>query len=419
MIVPSRPYEMIREFLRLESAGGILLVIATLCALLCANSILGSVYERFLQTPVAIQVGALKIAKPLILWINDGLMAIFFFLVGLEIKREFKAGELSSVSQVTLPGLAACGGMAVPALIYVAINAATPHTLSGWAIPAATDIAFALAVLSLLGSRVPSALKVLLLAIAIFDDLGAILIIAFFYTADLSQTALLLALLPIAGLILLNVAGVTLTMPYVLLGIVLWVLVLKSGVHATLAGVITALAVPLAQGRHSQRSVLEDLEEALHPWVVYGILPLFAFANAGVSFAGIGMHSFREPVMLGIALGLFLGKQIGIFGGLWLTIRSGLTPMPRETTWLQLYGVAVLSGIGFTMSLFIGSLAFPVGTFDAPVRLGVLTGSIVSALCGYALLRFAMPLGQPIDSEHHLPPDRPETLSGIGSKRKQ
>lgn len=390
MIVPSRPYEMIREFLRLESAGGILLVIATLCALLCANSALGSVYEGFLQTPVAIQVGALKIAKPLILWINDGLMAIFFFLVGLEIKREFKAGELSSVSQVTLPGLAACGGMAVPALTYVAINATTPQTLSGWAIPAATDIAFALAVLSLLGSRVPSALKVLLLAIAIFDDLGAILIIAFFYTADLSQTALLLALVPIAGLILLNFTGVTLTMPYVLLGIVLWVLVLKSGVHATLAGVITALAVPLAQGRHSQHSVLEDLEEALHPWVAYGILPLFAFANAGVPLAGIGMHSFREPVMLGIALGLFLGKQIGIFGVLWLTIRSGLTPMPRETTWLQLYSVAVVSGIGFTMSLFIGSLAFPAGGFDAPVRLGVLTGSIVSALCGYALLRFAI-----------------------------
>jgi NhaA family Na+:H+ antiporter len=377
MIVPGRPYEMIREFLRLESAGGILLVIATVFALLCANSALGPFYAGFLQTPVAIQVGALKIAKPLILWVNDGLMAIFFFLVGLEIKREFKTGELSSVSQVTLPGLAACGGMAVPALVYMAINAATPQTLSGWAIPAATDIAFALAVLSLLGGRVPSALKVLLLAIAIFDDLGAILIIAFFYTADLSQTALLLALVPIAGLILLNAAGVTLTMPYALLGIMLWVLVLKSGVHATLAGVITAFAVPLAQGRHSQHSVLEDLEEALHPWVAYGILPLFAFANAGVSFAGIGMHSFRDPVMLGIALGLFLGKQIGIFGVLWLAIRSGLTPMPRETTWLQLYGVAVLSGIGFTMSLFIGSLAFPVGTFDAPVRLGVLTGPIL------------------------------------------
>jgi NhaA family Na+:H+ antiporter len=399
MIVPGRPYEMIREFLRLESAGGILLVIATVFALLCANSALGPFYAGFLQTPVAIQVGALKIAKPLILWVNDGLMAIFFFLVGLEIKREFKTGELSSVSQVTLPGLAACGGMAVPALVYMAINAATPQTLSGWAIPAATDIAFALAVLSLLGGRVPSALKVLLLAIAIFDDLGAILIIAFFYTADLSQTALLLALVPIAGLILLNAAGVTLTMPYALLGIMLWVLVLKSGVHATLAGVITAFAVPLAQGRHSQHSVLEDLEEALHPWVAYGILPLFAFANAGVSFAGIGMHSFRDPVMLGIALGLFLGKQIGIFGVLWLAIRSGLTPMPRETTWLQLYGVAVLSGIGFTMSLFIGSLAFPVGTFDAPVRLGVLTGSILSALCGYILLRFAMPLRQPIDEE--------------------
>jgi Na+:H+ antiporter, NhaA family len=389
MIDTTRPYEMIREFLRLESAGGILLVIATICAIICANSALGGTYEAFLQTPVAIQLGALKIAKPLILWINDGLMAIFFFLVGLEIKREFKTGELSSVSQVTLPGLAACGGMAVPALIYAAINAATPQTLSGWAIPAATDIAFALAILSLLGNRVPSALKVLLLAIAIFDDLGAILIIAFFYTDDLSQVALLLALLPIAGLIILNLTGVTLTVPYVLLGIVLWVMVLKSGVHATLAGVITALAVPLTKGAHSQHSVLEDLEEALHPWVAYGILPLFAFANAGVSFAGIGMHSLSEPVMLGVALGLFLGKQIGIFAVLWATIRSGLTPMPRETNWLQLYGVSVVSGIGFTMSLFIGSLAFPSGTYDAPVRLGVLTGSLLSAICGYLLLSAA------------------------------
>ena len=389
MIPAARPYEMIREFLRLESAGGILLVIATIIAMVFANSALGGLYDGFLQTPVVVQFGALKIAKPLLLWINDGLMAIFFFLVGLEIKREFKAGDLSSLSQIALPGLAAIGGMAAPALIYVLINLAAPESLNGWAIPTATDIAFALAVLSLLGNRIPPALKVLLLAIAIFDDLGAILIIALFYTSDLSQTALLLSLLPVTGLVILNLRGVTSTAPYVLLGIVLWVMVLKSGVHATLAGVVTALAIPLIKGERSDHTLLEELEHALHPWVAYGILPLFAFANAGVSFAGMGLASLSEPVTLGISLGLFLGKQIGIFGIIWLTVALGLAAMPKDTTWHQLYGVATVAGIGFTMSLFIGSLAFPHGDRDAQIRIGVLTGSLASAALGYLLLRFA------------------------------
>ena len=287
--------------------------------------------------------------------------------------------------------------MVVPALIYVAINAGDGQAPRGWAIPAATDIAFALAVLSLLGNRVPAALKVLLLAIAIFDDLGAILIIAFFYTSDLSETAILLAILPIAGLVILNLRGVTATAPYVVLGVILWVMVLKSGVHATLAGVITALAVPLVKTDYSDHTLLEELEHALHPWVAYAILPLFAFANSGVSFTGMGPESLSEPVMLGIALGLFIGKQAGIFAALWLTIKLKLASMPTNTNWLQLYGVSLVAGIGFTMSLFIGSLAFPGHMFDAQIRLGVLAGSVASAVAGYLLLRIAMNAPAPAD----------------------
>ena len=378
--------DMIREFLRMESAGGILLVLATILAMVLANSGLGPLYDAFLETPVAIQFGALEIAKPLLLWINDGLMAVFFFLVGLEMKREFKAGELSSPARVALPGIGAIGGIALPALIYVAINAGSPENLAGWAIPAATDIAFALAVMSLLGNRIPVAAKVLLLAIAIFDDLGAILIIAFFYTGQLSQLSLILAVIPIVGLLILNLSGTTRLAPYVVLGIILWVLVLKSGVHATLAGVITALAIPMKKREGAEHSLLEELEHSLHAWVAFGILPLFAFANAGVSFAGMGLASFVEPVKLGISLGLFIGKQVGIFTFLWLTIRWGIAPMPQDTSWRQLYGVSLLAGIGFTMSLFIGSLAFEHTDFDAPIRLGVLTGSLLSAVAGFLLL---------------------------------
>jgi NhaA family Na+:H+ antiporter len=312
---------------------------------------------------------------------------VFFFLVGLEIKREFLEGELSSPAQVTLPALGAVGGMAVPALVYVLLNWGDAPNLNGWAIPAATDIAFALGILALIGARAPLALKVLLTAIAIIDDLGAILIIAVFYTDNLSLTALLLGVVPIVGLAVANRLGVRRLAAYVLLGIALWVCVLKSGVHATLAGVVTAMAVPLRPAGADRASLLEHAEHALHPWVAYAILPLFAFANAGVSFAGVGLHSFVEPVKLGISLGLFLGKQLGVFGMIWLAVRTGLAPMPEGVSWRQLYGVSLLCGVGFTMSLFVGSLAFEHASFEAPVRLGVLTGSLASALCGYLLLR--------------------------------
>ncbi len=390
------PLTLIREFIRLEAAGGIVLIAASAVALILANSPLGSFYFAFLDIPVAIQFGALEIAKPLLLWVNDGLMAVFFFLVGLEIKREFLDGELSSPSQIALPALAAVGGMAAPALIYAYINWDSPQNLNGWAIPAATDIAFALGVLALLGNRAPLSLKVLLMAIAIIDDLGAILIIAVFYTSNLSLEALLLGLVAVAGLVAVNRLRITHPAAYLLLGIALWVCVLKSGVHATLAGVITALAIPLAPADGDGKSMLKRLEHDLHPWVAFGILPLFAFANAGVSFAGIGVESFTEPVKLGISLGLFLGKQIGVFGMLFLCIALSLAPMPEGANWRQLFGVSLLCGIGFTMSLFIGSLAFEHSSFDAPIRLGVLTGSIACALLGYAVLRWASgPVAEP------------------------
>lgn len=380
---------MIRDFLKMEAAGGLFLVVATVLAMGFANTGLAGFYNDFLDIPVAIKVGGLEIAKPLLLWVNDGLMAIFFFLVGLEIKREFRVGELSSAAQIALPGIAAVGGVIVPAAIYWAANSGDPQNLNGWAIPAATDIAFAMAVISLLGDRVPTVLKVLLLAIAIFDDLGAILIIAFFYTNQLSYMSLLLAIVPILCLVVLNRMGVTRVAPYAVLGVVLWVLVLKSGVHATLAGVVTAMAVPLIRREGEKHTAFEELEHGLHRWVAFGILPLFAFANAGVSFAGIGLESFYEPVKLGISLGLFLGKQLGIFGLLWLAIVIGIAPMPRGVSWLHLYGISLLGGIGFTMSLFVGSLAFEHSGFDAPVRLGVLTGSIASAVFGFVVLKIA------------------------------
>ncbi len=383
------PVSMIREFLKLEAAGGIVLVVAAVFALILANTPLITYYTALIQTPVVIQIGALEIAKPLLLWVNDGLMAVFFFLVALEIKREFLEGELATRAQVTLPAMGAIGGMAVPALIYVFLNWGNTQNLYGWAIPAATDIAFALGILALLGDRVPLSIKVLLTAVAIIDDLGAILIIALFYTEDLSYIALLLSIVPLAGLILMNRLGVQRLAPYVLLGIVLWVCELKSGVHATIAGVLTALTIPLKPAAEGGRSLLKQLEHELHPWVAFGILPVFAFANAGVSFKGVGLYNFIEPVKLGISMGLFVGKQIGVFGMIWLAIRTGLAPMPPGTTWSQLYGVSLLCGVGFTMSLFIGSLAFEHSSFEAPIRLGVLTGSVLSGVCGYLLLRFA------------------------------
>jgi len=382
------PVTAISNFLRLEAASGILLIFAAAAALIMANTPLSGAYNAFLQVPIAVQVGALEIAKPSILWINDGLMAIFFFLVGLEIKREFFEGELSTPSQLALPTMAAIGGMVVPALVYLAFNMDNPEAINGWAIPTATDIAFALGILALVGSRAPLSLKILLTAIAIIDDLGAIVIIAVFYTENLSVVSLSWGGAFVAGLVVLNRLKVVRPAAYILLGTALWICVLKSGVHATLAGVITAFAIPMKGKAGAGDCLLENLEHTLHPWIAFLILPVFAFANAGVSFTGIGLDSFVEPIKFGISAGLFVGKQVGVFLMLWLGVKLGLSAMPKDTNWVQLYGLSLLCGIGFTMSLFIGSLAFEHSSFDVPIRLGVLTGSILSAVVGYLLLRF-------------------------------
>jgi NhaA family Na+:H+ antiporter len=374
------------SFLQHEAAGGFVLLAAAILALLVANSPLQHGYEHWLQSELTAGVAPIALSKTVLHWINDGLMAIFFFLVGLEIKREFLAGALSSRRRATLPIIAAFGGMAVPAIIYVLINSGDGNALNGWAIPAATDIAFAVGVMAVLGSRVPPALKIFLLALAIIDDLGAILIIALFYTADLSLQALGLAALGLLALAYLNHLHVVRIWPYVLVGLFVWVCVLKSGVHATLAGVATALAIPLAAGGPGAEGPLEKLEHALAPWVSFGVLPIFAFANAGVSLQGITPASFILPIPLGIALGLFLGKPLGIYGFARLAIANGLSEMPAATTSRQLLGAAALGGIGFTMSLFIGMLAFPDPAFATELRIGVLTGSVLSAVLGYVIL---------------------------------
>jgi len=380
----------IQRFVRLESLAGIALLGAAALGMLIANSPLASWYERFLTVPLEVRIGEAALSKPLLLWINDGLMAVFFLMVALELKREVLEGELSKRSQVALPLVAALGGIVVPALIYAVVNAGDPEALRGWAIPAATDIAFALGVLAMLGDRVPSSLKTFLLSLAVFDDLGAILIIAAFYTDEISWTAKGLGLVVTALLFLLNRSGVTRTGPYLLLGAVLWVCVLKSGVHATLAGVIVGLMIPHQRQDGHGRSPLKELEHALHPWVAFMIVPLFAFANSGVSLAGIS-GAMLDPVALGIVGGLFLGKMLGVFSAAAILIRSGAAKLPQGSTWASLFAVCVLSGIGFTMSLFIGTLAFEYTArdFSVPLRLGVLTGSLLSATVGFALLRRA------------------------------
>jgi len=375
--------------LRLDPAPGIVLVAAAALALLANNSPLASWYDALLDTPASVRIGTLGIDKPLLLWINDGLMAVFFLLVGLEIKREMLEGNLSRPGQILLPALAAVAGMVVPAAVFVWINRDDPAVLAGWAIPSATDIAFALGVLSLLGSRVRVSLKVLLTAIAVLDDLGAIVVIATFYTADLSTASLVLAAIAIAGLALLNRAGVRHLGPYVLVGLFLWTCVLKSGVHATLAGVALGLSIPL-RGDTAESSPLVQLEHALHSWVAFGILPVFAFANAGVSFAGIGPERLVAAVPLGVALGLFLGKQIGIFGAIYALVKLRVTEMPAGATWPMIYGISLLCGIGFTMSLFIGTLAYDSAAHAADVRLGVIVGSLLSAAAGYLVLSRAV-----------------------------
>lgn len=380
-----------QAFFENEYAGGIVLMLAAASAVILSNSPLNWIYSALLDTPVVIQIGALALDKPLVLWINDGLMAVFFFLVGLELKREILEGRLSSVKQAALPVIAAIGGMVVPALIYVALNFGDAAALGGWAIPAATDIAFAVGVLALLGARVPIALKVLLLALAIIDDLGAIIIIALFYTSDLSLSVLMVAAGGIAALWCLNYRDVTRTGAYVAIGVVIWVCVLKSGVHATLAGVIVALFIPLRSGSGARPSPLERVEHGLSPWVAFLVIPIFAFANAGVSLKNLPDDGLISGIPLGIALGLFLGKQVGIMTFVYAAVRFRLAELPSGVTWSQTYGMAVLAGIGFTMSLFIGTLAFSDPASGAAVRIGVLAGSMASALLGYVILRSTLP----------------------------
>lgn len=377
---------MIREFFRLEAAGGILLGIAAILAIVIENSPFRNLYDYFLNTPVAVQIGTFAIDKPLLLWINDGLMAIFFLLVGLEIKREILEGQLSSKDQVILPVIAAFGGLAVPAIIYSYFNWGT-NSMNGWAIPTATDIAFALGVIMLLGKRVPESLKICLVAIAIIDDLAAIVIIALFYTKSLSIISLGFATLSIITLYIMNRRGVTKIAPYMIVGIFLWACVLKSGVHATLAGVVIALFIPLRAKNKLGESPARLLESGLHPWIAYSILPIFAFANAGVSLKGLSLEMLLHPVTLGIALGLFFGKQIGIMLVTSICVVTKICKLPKDVKWLQYYAMSLVTGIGFTMSLFIGTLAFDHTDNQTFIRLGVITGSILSGVSGFILLK--------------------------------
>ena len=380
-----------REFLRLESAGGLLLVAAALLALVLANTPLAEVYTRLLGLKLTVMVESVGVSKPLLLWVNDGLMAVFFLLVGLELKREVVEGELSRPEQIALPALAAVGGLVVPAVIYWLVNRGNPEGLNGWAVPTATDIAFALAVLTLLGNRVPASLKVFLTTIAIFDDLAAIIIIAVFYSGDLSTSALVAAGVGVAALFALNRMGVKSLAAYLIIGIFIWFFVLKSGVHATLAGIAVAAFIPLEGG--DEHSPSRHLEHILHPWVAFGVLPLFAFANAGLPLDGVTLGDVTGTVSTGIILGLVVGKQIGVFGMTALIIGLGLARKPEGASWAMLYGVALLCGIGFTMSLFIGSLAFEHGGFSntAALKIGVISGSVASAVCGWLVLHLSLP----------------------------
>jgi NhaA family Na+:H+ antiporter len=380
----------LEEFIKKESSAGITLIFVTILALLLKNSALSELYNTFLHTPVEIRFGALHIDKPLMLWINDGLMAIFFLLIGLEVKRELIEGHLSTISQVVLPGIAAVGGMVVPALFYIYFNQGQPLAMRGWAIPTATDIAFALGILTLLGNRVPASLKVFLLALAIIDDLGAIVIIALFYTVDLSTMSITIALLSIATLIIMNNRGVVKKAAYFIVGTILWVSVLKSGVHATLAGVALAFTIPLksVDKEGNEFSLSKSIEHDLHFWVAFLVLPMFAFVNAGVDLREVSFESMLGPVPLGIMAGLFLGKQIGVFGFSFIAIKLKLATLPANSNWLQLYGVAVLTGIGFTMSLFVDSLAFEDDAlYEYADRLAILGASFLSGIVGYLILR--------------------------------
>ena len=388
----NQKHSFITAFFRLESAGGIFLMLSALLAIVFANTNLEPYYRMFLSTPVEIRIGELEIAKPLLLWINDGLMAVFFFMIGLELKRELLEGELSDIKNIILPGIGAIGGMLMPALIYLYLNSDDSIATKGWAIPAATDIAFALGVLTLLGSRVPASIKIFLTSLAIFDDLGAILIIALFYTSKISITSLTVAALCIPILYIFNRCNITSKSPYILVGVIMWVAMLKSGVHATLSGIILAMFIPLYSKLEPTTSPLKSMESDLHSVVAFFVLPVFAFANAGINFRGMSLAQVFHDVPIGIAFGLFFGKQIGIFGLCWLSIKLKIANLPTGTSWLSLYGTAILCGIGFTMSLFIGSLAFEeTGVnllFDD--RLGIIIGSLFSGVVGYIVLRLSL-----------------------------
>lgn len=383
-------FSTMEEFIKKESSSGLLLIFVTILALFLQNSFLTDFYTSFLHIPVQVTFGTFGIAKPLLLWVNDGLMAVFFFLIGLEVKREVLEGELSSKEQVVLPLIAAVGGMVVPALIFILFNQGDAFAMKGWAVPTATDIAFALGILSLLGKRVPVSLKIFLMALAIIDDLGAIVIIALFYTSDLSLLSILIASTCLVGLITLNRMHVIKKAAYILIGVILWLSVLKSGVHATIAGVALAFTIPLYSFRKNGErfSMLKEMEHDLHYWVAFFILPVFAFVNAGVDLKGLEVSSIFSDISLGILLGLFLGKQVGVFGLSYLAIKLKFAVLPQGANLKQLYGVSVLTGIGFTMSLFVNTLAFnDSNTFHYADKLAILLGSFLSGVVGYFFLR--------------------------------
>ncbi|NNF93301.1 MAG: Na+/H+ antiporter NhaA [Altererythrobacter sp.] len=385
----SRIAPMLRDFMQKESAGGITLIFAAFAALIIANSPLLGAYKAWLDIPIVAGFGGFVIDKPLLLWVNDGLMAVFFFLIGLEVKREVLDGQLSSWNKASLPLVAAIGGMAIPALVFLAINSGYPENTAGWAIPAATDIAFALGILALLGPRVPVALKALLLAIAVIDDIGAITIIALFYTGEIDTAYLMMGGVVFIAMLVVGRFKVASSIPYVLLAILMWAFIVKSGVHATLAGVAAALTVPMV-ARNGERP-LEHMEHALHPWVAFLVIPIFGFANAGVTLIGLDPMDALAPLPLGIALGLLIGKQVGIFGFAWVAVKTGIANLPDKVNWRQIHGLSLFAAIGFTMSLFIGNLAFASPEQVDAVKLGVLSGSTVAAIAGFFLLRSTLP----------------------------
>jgi NhaA family Na+:H+ antiporter len=390
----------LQKFFTTEAIGGMLLLAAAVMAMILKNSAYGDNYSAFLETPVAVTIGvmdgALDIKKPLLLWINDGLMAIFFFMIGMEVKREILIGQFSDIKQTILPIIAGIGGIAVPAIFYFLLTADNPEAIQGWAIPTATDIAFALGILALVGPGVPVALKLFLMTLAIIDDIGALAIIAFFFTSKLSMTAIIVAGISVVALITMSMRGVTRLAPYIFVGLILWASVLKSGVHATLAGVILGFCIPMGPrepGRETE-SPLQMLIHEVHPWAAFFILPLFAFANAGISLTGMKLADLFTGVPLAIMVGLLVGKQVGVFGFSWLAIKMKLCELPEGISWQQLYGAAILCGVGFTMSLFIGSLAFEEGGVlgtTRPDRLGIIAGSLLAGIAGFVVLKIATP----------------------------